>query len=345
MKDLNDYVEDVERQIEYTFENTDLLFQAFTRRSYSQENGGENNEVLEFIGDRVLDFYVTKILMDRYGYITDDTDEEEFAVELYDDEGSLTEIKKKLVNKKMLAHRIDILGFKDFLFMGKGDIQQHKEDEPSVKEDLFEAILGAIAIDSGWDEEALENSVQVMLKIDHYLENGFSDDEDYVALIQQWNQKENDEVPVYEFEPLEDGGYKAYLELDSKRGHITYWARGYNKSAARRNVAEMAYNDLYENDELHTIMDELPDELGLDNSINVLQELAQKGYISMPIYYYDDEPTYDDDGNPQWICRCKIESEDSIFPGYGSSKKIAKKDAALCAIGLICNLYTKHIKY
>ena len=190
MKDLNDYVEDVERQIEYTFENTNLLFQAFTRRSYSQENGGENNEVLEFIGDRVLDFYVTKILMDRYGYITDDTDEEEFAVELYDDEGSLTEIKKKLVNKKMLAHRIDILGFKDFLFMGKGDIQQHKEDEPSVKEDLFEAILGAIAIDSGWDEEALENSVQVMLKIDHYLENGFSDDEDYIALIQKWNQKE-----------------------------------------------------------------------------------------------------------------------------------------------------------
>ena len=60
MKDLNDYIEDVERQIEYTFENTDLLFQAFTRRSYSQENSGENNEVLEFIGDRVLDFYVTK---------------------------------------------------------------------------------------------------------------------------------------------------------------------------------------------------------------------------------------------------------------------------------------------
>ena len=99
MKNLNDYVKDVERQIEYTFENTNLLFQAFTRRSYSQENGGENNEVLEFIGDRVLDFYVTKILMDRYGYITDDTDEEEFAVELYDNEGSLTEIKKKLVNK------------------------------------------------------------------------------------------------------------------------------------------------------------------------------------------------------------------------------------------------------
>ena len=341
MKDLNDYVEDVERQIEYTFENTDLLFQAFTRRSYSQENGGQNNEILEFIGDRVLDFYVTKILIDRYGYTEEGKYGEEFAVELYDDEGSLTEIKKKLVNKKMLAHRIDILGFKEFLFMGKGDIQQHKEDEPSVKEDLFEAILGAIAIDSGWDEETLENSVQVMLRIDHYLENRFSDEEDYVAIIQNWNQKENGEIPVYEFEPLDDGGYKVYLELDTKRGCITYWDRGYNKSAARRNVAEMAYLDLDQNDELFTIMDELPDDLDLDNAINVLQELAQKGYISMPVYYYEDEPKYNLEGNPEWVCNCEIESKGYYYPGQASSKKMAKKKAAYCAICAICGLFNK----
>ena len=72
MKDLNDYLEDVQRQISYWFDEPELLFQAFTRRSYSQENGGANNEVLEFVGDRVLDFYVTKILMDRYGDRNDD---------------------------------------------------------------------------------------------------------------------------------------------------------------------------------------------------------------------------------------------------------------------------------
>ena len=345
MKDLNDYVEDVERQIEYTFKNSDLLFQAFTRRSYSQENVGENNEVLEFIGDRVLDFYVTKILMDRYGYITDDTDEEEFAVELYDDEGSLTEIKKKLVNKKMLAHRIDILGFKDFLFMGKGDIQQHKEDEPSVKEDLFEAILGAIAIDSYWNTEVLENSVQVMLGIDHYLNNGFSDDEDYVALIQQWSQKENGEIPLYEFRKLWDGTYEVQLKLRTLRGIKTYIARGNSKSSARMNVAEVAYDDLLEHDELHTIMDELPDDLNLDNAINVLQELAQKGYISMPEYSFKDEPEYDEDGNPEWVCYCNVESEGYYFPGQASSKKLAKKKAAYCAICAICDLFNEYEEY
>lgn len=343
MKDLIDYVEEVERKIDYSFETEDLLFQAFTRRSYSQEHKCENNEILEFIGDRVLDFYVTKILMDRYGYIEDENNGEEFAVNLYDNEGSLTEIKKKLVNKKMLAHRIDLLGLKDYLLMGKGDIQQHMENEPSVKEDLFEAILGAIAIDSDWDTEDLENSVQVMLGIDHYLENGFSDEEDYVAIIQKWNQKENGEVPVYEFELLNDGGYQVYLELYTERGYITYRARGYNKSAARRNVAEMAYIDLEQNDELFTIMDELPEDLNLDNSINVLQELAQKGYISMPEYNFDDEPRYyDEDGNPKWICDCIVDSENFIQTAYASSKKVAKKYAAYLAICKICGLKDRY---
>ena len=57
----------IQDQIGYTFNNLDLLQQAFTRRSYSEENGGENNEVLEFIGDKVLDFIVVKILSEKFG--------------------------------------------------------------------------------------------------------------------------------------------------------------------------------------------------------------------------------------------------------------------------------------
>ena len=43
----------VQGQVGYIFKNPDLLLQAFTRRSYARENGGEDNEVLEFIGDKV----------------------------------------------------------------------------------------------------------------------------------------------------------------------------------------------------------------------------------------------------------------------------------------------------
>ena len=87
MKDLNDYYKNVERLISYEFNEPELMFQAFTRRSYSQENGGANNEVLEFTGDSVLNCYVTKILMDRFGYQNDDG---EFLTHKYNTEGSLT---------------------------------------------------------------------------------------------------------------------------------------------------------------------------------------------------------------------------------------------------------------
>lgn len=335
MKNLNDYLEDVQRQISYWFQEPQLLFQAFTRRSYSQENGGANNEVLEFAGDRVLDFYVTKILMDRYGYQNDDG---EFLTQKYKNEGSLTDIKKKLVNKKMLAHRIDVMGFQDYLYMGNGDVQSDQQNELSVKEDLFEAILGAIAIDSEWNPDELENSVNFMLNMDHYLNNGFTDDNDYVALVQQWNQKENGEVPEYSFDELYNGGFKAHLYLQTPRGNMHYSADGDSKSEARANVAEYAYDDLDKHDELFTILDELPEELTLDNSINTLQELAQKGYISMPEYDIPEDQEYDRDGNSRWTCSCYIRSCSVKETAYATSKKVAKKYAAYLCICNICGL-------
>ena len=72
-------------------------------------------------------------------------------------------MKKVLVQKKTLASRIDDLGLSDYLLMGRGDVLQNIGEENSVKEDLFEAILGAIAIDSNWNTEALQNAVEIML--------------------------------------------------------------------------------------------------------------------------------------------------------------------------------------
>ena len=59
--DTNDLI-GIENQIDYKFKNRDLLQQAFVRRSYSVENGGANNEVLEFIGDKALDFVVSAMI-------------------------------------------------------------------------------------------------------------------------------------------------------------------------------------------------------------------------------------------------------------------------------------------
>ncbi|MCR5735479.1 MAG: hypothetical protein K6G22_12810 [Lachnospiraceae bacterium] len=69
MERMNQYFEPmVQHQIGgYSFKNHLLLEQAFTRRSYSEENGGENNEALEFIGDKVLDLAVIRYLVAKNG--------------------------------------------------------------------------------------------------------------------------------------------------------------------------------------------------------------------------------------------------------------------------------------
>lgn len=184
MKTLNDHLEEVQKKIDYTFNNIDLLYQAFTRSSYSTQYGSENNEVLEFIGDRVLDFYVVKIIADRFGftksqsdYYDEEEDNDEYCIVAHKNEADFTELKKEIVSNKTLAKRINKLGFAKYLYMGDSDIDNHVERQEKVKADLFEAIVGAIAIDSDWNPDDLQNSIEFMLQIDDFLEDVDTEEE------------------------------------------------------------------------------------------------------------------------------------------------------------------------
>ena len=332
----------IQGQIGYRFKNSDLLQQAFIRRSYSKEEGGEDNEVLEFIGDKALDFIVVKLLAEKYGSYAEDYDDydsnedyNEFVSEY--SEGKLTEIKKKLVCRETLASRIRMFGFKYELIMGKSDIDQSIQENDSVQEDLFEAIIGAVALDSNWDIDALSNVIDLMLDPDFYLENGFNNEVNYVELLQQWYQKKHHNIPVYCFRSTMGFGYcgkygNYVCELGLYPLEQGFWDVGDTKSEARMAVAEQAYRYLEDNGLLFTWIDEIG-EPNRDRAINQLQELYQKGYIGEP--RYDFSETYDEDGNPVWRCECHVEGETSYWWGNYSSKKQGKKDVAydmLCYI-------------
>lgn len=330
----------IEAQIGYEFNNRMLLQQAFTRKSYTNEtHDGDNNEVLEFIGDKVLDLVIVKALSEYYG---DVNARDEYECEY--SEGKLTEIKKSLVGSKMLSARIDELGFTDFLIMGKGDRKINAQNDIHVKEDLFEAILGAVAIDSDWDMQSMQDVVEMMLHLNHYIENGDSEVLDYVSLIQQWQQKRIGELPDYCFKSKDD--YNRYRiinywnlnqrkRIEAGEGNIACELRidkgepfvgfGYSKSQARMVAAELAYNYLDNNGLLYTMSDEIS-EPSPEKAINQLQELAQKGYFTMPIY--DFEETYDNSGNPIWMCECFIKDFNESYHQTCRSKKEAKKQAA-----------------
>lgn len=334
-------------QIAHKFKNLNLLKQALVRRSYTEEKGGENNEVLEFIGDKVLDFAVVRLLAQKYGQIND---KKGFICKY--DEGKLTRLKSEMVEKKTLARRIDELGFAEYLIMGKSDIQNNVNDEPSVKEDLFEAILGAVAIDSGWDLEEIQRVVEVMLEPDTFL---LDDSEtNYVRLIQEWEMRRG-VVPFFKYRPASftptqysctdvfppnfPWGYdcsrlNCHCELKLLDSLPIFHEFGATYREARMAVCKLAYEHLKKNDMLFSIRDEIPNP-NKAAAINQLETLARRGYFSIPTYNF--EQKYDSNGNPIWKCECHIEEYNTYWYAESSSKKDAKKSAAFDMLKFVLN--------
>ena len=165
----------VQRYIDYRFENADLLKQAFTTRSYSNENGGANNQVLEFIGDKALDLVIIRKMMGKFNTIPTDSEYAELREKnptmfvASHPEGAFTKIKEGLVMNDSLANSIEKSGFQKMLIMGKGDVKTNVEETTSAKSTLFEAIVGAVAVDSGYDMNKISQVVENLISFDEKL--------------------------------------------------------------------------------------------------------------------------------------------------------------------------------
>lgn len=367
MKDKDLFFKMVQGQIGYTFQNIDLLHQAFVRRSFSEEHGGQNNEVLEFIGDKALDFAVVRLLVQKYGRLANGDSIDGTKLSAWElefkrqreraagttqkvneficehSEGQFTKIKSRMVEKKTLARRIDELGFSEGLVMGNSDIQNSVQEEPSVKEDLFEAIIGAVALDSGWDFGKIQSVVEVMIEPDSFLQT--DEDTNYVRLIQEWEMQKNGVIPFYQYReanytsswympfngisenpPMSDYSklnFHCYLKLLNDLP--IFRAFGTSKSEARMAVCKLAYKYLQDHKLLFTIRDEIENPNKAE-AINQLEILARRGYFSIPTYNF--KQGYDKDGNPIWECECHIAEYSTYFSAKSSSKKDAKKSAA-----------------
>lgn len=339
----------IEGKIGYKFRNKDLLQQAFVRRSYSQENGGADNEVLEFIGDKVLDLIVVKCLSEEYGDFAENYDgfnpNGDFNEYLCDyRESKLTELKRVLVEGGTLADRIDVLGFSEYMILGKGDIKNKVYNKRSVKEDLFEAILGAVALDCDWDIDVLYEVVDIMLDPFSYISDDIEDQ--YVSIVQKWAFDNYGYYPEYSF-----GDYRTHfkhpicIRINSRSSRLcelilddemVFWGCGSTDSEARRDAAKAAYVFLAENDLLTTIQDEIenPNE---QQAINQLETLARRGYFELPKYKFTE--THDKNGNPIWQVTCIIDDFDKVFNATSSSKKAAKKTAAYRMLNYVLDNY------
>lgn len=151
---LNDsQLSKIEAKISYQFKNRKLLQQAFIRKSYAAAHCCEDNEVLEFFGDRVLDYALIKDMCDCFGKINNQN-------EFYSDKSvnELSKLDNELIKNSNLAEQIDYKGLKKYLQVNNKSERKNMKN----KADLFEAILGAVAIDSNWD-------ISVILNVYHSL--------------------------------------------------------------------------------------------------------------------------------------------------------------------------------
>ena len=119
----------------YAFTNISLLETAMHHRSWNAENdGGESNERLEFLGDAVLGWVVADIVYTQHSDLP---------------EGKLTDLRKSVVNANALAEVAVELGIGEHLKLGKGEDTAGGREKTSILSDALEAVIGAVYIDAG----------------------------------------------------------------------------------------------------------------------------------------------------------------------------------------------------
>ena len=158
-------IPEIERKIGYVFKDKGLLTQAFTRSSYCNEEKSlalQSNEVLEFFGDGVLSVAIISFLLNGL------TERYEHGIRTSLTEGDFSNIKSKLSDKKNLSECTLALGLQKYLRVGEGDIKLGISNEPSVMEDLFESIIGAVYVDCNMNLREVMRVVSGMLDIGKY---------------------------------------------------------------------------------------------------------------------------------------------------------------------------------
>ena len=131
----------------YAFTDISLLETAMHHRSWNAENdGGESNERLEFLGDAVLGWVVADIVYSQHSDLP---------------EGKLTDLRKSVVNANALAEVAVDLGIGEHLMLGKGEDTAGGREKTSILSDALEAVIGAVYIDAG--PQATHNVVSALM--------------------------------------------------------------------------------------------------------------------------------------------------------------------------------------
>ena len=176
-------LEDFEKKTNIIFKNKDILKQAFIHRSYINENPRTNlhhNERLEFLGDAVLELVVTDFLYSKYKN---------------HNEGDLTAYRSALVNAVTLSEVANELSFNDLIMLSKGEAKDLSRARSSILADAYEAYVGAIYLDLGYEQARNFIEKTVLIKTEEINKKGAY--KDAKSFVQEKSQEKFGITPSY----------------------------------------------------------------------------------------------------------------------------------------------------
>lgn len=213
----------------YTFRDNSLLKKALTHISIANDKGIESNQRLEFFGDSILSFIVAEEIYSKFPDL---------------DEGKLTEIRAAAVCEKSLAEASRRMDIGSSIIFGKSEKICNGKEKDSILADTFEAVLGAIYLDSDmetarkWVLDNLSKTIEAATKLDF---------KNYKSEIQNYFQKRDKGTEVVGYELIEKSG-PDHLPIFTVRaiykGKEIGRGVGNSRKAAEQQAAKQAFMEL-----------------------------------------------------------------------------------------------------
>jgi len=215
--------------LEELFKNKKYLRLALTHKSWINEHGKdvESNERLEFLGDAVLEFIVSKELYNRFPA---------------KEEGYLTALRANLVNTVNLAEVAVNLKLGEKIYLSKGEEDGGGRNNPSILANSIEAIIGGLFLDGGIDKAEDFIKDNVIVKIDEKIKSPLKDAK---SRLQELVQAQGFSAPKYEVVEEKGPDHNKIFTLEvSINGKVVGKGEGKNKSEAAQDAANSALDNL-----------------------------------------------------------------------------------------------------
>ena len=217
----------LEKKIGYKFRDPSLLRRALTHKSFANEgrlNALEQNERYEFLGDAVLELAVSHLMMELFP---------DFS------EGGLSKLRAAVVNEASLATLARSIALGNYLYLGRGEDQCQGREKDSLLSDAYEAVLGAVYLDSGFFAayRVIEAQFRDLMK------QAMAEDitRDYKTKLQEESQEHFRAIPRYQLVseegPDHDKTFEIHLLIS---GQVYGRGKGKSKKEAEQNAAREA---------------------------------------------------------------------------------------------------------